>query len=277
MAASSSLKRLLDHPALWQASVKQSSRPVFSTGYEALDQAIYDGGWPQGAVTELLLTQPGVGELRLLAPLLSKFSSQPGYLVLVAPPYLPYAPHFAQQSVLLNKLLIIRAHSVADRIWASQQALASRSCSAVVCWLPNAAAYKSELRKLTLAAHQGQSWGFVMRPVAATVHPSPARLRIKLGFQWQTQVQAPQRPRNLPGLHELEIMKQSGSWHGQKIVLNLLPEQALWTSQYAKDWPTYQTHAQRKYNETLLNHSSLTSLINDETTNQQPHTPTIVH
>lgn len=61
------------HPALWRAS--QLGRPgreiAWTTGFAALDAVLPGGGWPAGALTELLLPHPGVGEWRLLAPVLA--------------------------------------------------------------------------------------------------------------------------------------------------------------------------------------------------------------
>ncbi|MDO9286861.1 MAG: hypothetical protein Q7U26_18375 [Aquabacterium sp.] len=57
------------HPAVWRASqVGGGARPVTSTGFDRLDAQLPGGGWPHGVLTELLLPQPGIGELRLLAP-----------------------------------------------------------------------------------------------------------------------------------------------------------------------------------------------------------------
>lgn len=57
------------HPAVWRASqIGGGARPVTPTGFDRLDAQLPGGGWPHGVLTELLLPQPGIGELRLLAP-----------------------------------------------------------------------------------------------------------------------------------------------------------------------------------------------------------------
>jgi protein ImuA len=57
------------HPALWRAQqLAARSRRCCASGHAALDAQLPGGGWPVGALTELLLPHPGVGELRLLAP-----------------------------------------------------------------------------------------------------------------------------------------------------------------------------------------------------------------
>lgn len=65
------------HPGLWRASqVARPREPVVPSGFAALDEALPGGGWPAGVLTELLLPHPGVGELRLLAPVLGQLQRQ---------------------------------------------------------------------------------------------------------------------------------------------------------------------------------------------------------
>lgn len=63
------------HPAVWRASqLGGGAQPVSPSGFAALDVELPGGGWPHGVLTELLLPQPGIGELRLLAPVLAAVS-----------------------------------------------------------------------------------------------------------------------------------------------------------------------------------------------------------
>ncbi len=63
---------LAQYPAVWRASqIGGVARPVTTSGFSALDAQLPGGGWPHGVLTELLLPEPGVGELRLLAPALA--------------------------------------------------------------------------------------------------------------------------------------------------------------------------------------------------------------
>lgn len=63
-----------------------------STGHAALDALLPDGGWPRRALTELLLPAHGVGEIALLLPTLARMTGANSRVVLVAPPFIPYAP-----------------------------------------------------------------------------------------------------------------------------------------------------------------------------------------
>lgn len=57
--------------SVWQASrLAQAGGAVLPTGFAALDAELPGGGWPAGALIELLADRPGVGELSLLLPLL---------------------------------------------------------------------------------------------------------------------------------------------------------------------------------------------------------------
>jgi protein ImuA len=55
------------------------------TGHPALTAELPGGGWPAGALIELLAPQPGIGELRLLAPVLARAAGKP--VVLIQPPH----------------------------------------------------------------------------------------------------------------------------------------------------------------------------------------------
>jgi len=227
MSKKASINQLLSHPALWQAKDSSVQRHVHSTGYPSLDQQLFDGGWPQGAVSELLLANTGVGELRLLSPILAELTQQSGYVVLVNPPFIPYAPALQRTGIALNKLLVVRSNDVSSLVWAAYQSLTSRSCSAVLTWLPGHAPYKSELRKLALGAREGQCWSFVMRHQRAQQHPSAAKLRMALSATDNGQT-------------HIQVLKQPGGWQGREVTLQLLSEQRHWTRLPVNHWPTYQ-------------------------------------
>ncbi len=64
------------HPAVWRASqIGGGAQPASPSGFAELDAQLPGGGWPHGVLTELLLPQPGIGELRLLAPVLAAVSA----------------------------------------------------------------------------------------------------------------------------------------------------------------------------------------------------------
>ncbi|QWP79459.1 translesion DNA synthesis-associated protein ImuA [Lysobacter sp. K5869] len=180
MSAPVSLEGLLGSRRLWRGQNAQIAPSAQPTGHAALDAALPTGGWPEAALTELLLPHAGVGELELMWPALARLSREAsgheaGMIVLVDPPLLPYAPAWRDAGVALSRLQVVRA-SGRDALWAAEQCLRSGACAAVLCW-PQRADDRA-LRRLQVAAETGQCLGFALRDQRAALNPSPAALRI---------------------------------------------------------------------------------------------------
>ncbi|MFO7190463.1 MAG: translesion DNA synthesis-associated protein ImuA [Pseudomonadota bacterium] len=154
------------------------ARPSVPTGFACLDRELPGGGWPGGALTEILPAHEGIGELRLLGPALAALSRKGRHLAWIAPPYLPYAPALDAAGIDLAKLFIVRTRSLTDSLWAAEQCLASAACGAVLLW-PQQLKYL-ELRRLQLAAEGTDALAFLFRPPGAAAEPSPAALRLGL-------------------------------------------------------------------------------------------------
>ncbi|MBN8727936.1 MAG: translesion DNA synthesis-associated protein ImuA [Xanthomonadales bacterium] len=177
MAAVVALESLLAAQTLWHAgrtaSLTTDGEP---TGHVELDALLPQRGWPRGALTELLLPADGVGELSLLLPTLARLSRRGAPIVLVAPPYLPYAPAWQAAGVDLMQLEVVEAPP-RDALWAFEQCLRSGACAAVVGWPLQADA--AALRRLQVAAGSGACLGFALRDRAQADNPSPAALRLE--------------------------------------------------------------------------------------------------
>jgi protein ImuA len=165
------------HPALWRAhQLGRGREQVQASGYAALDAQLPGGGWPQRAVTELLLAGPGWGEIRLLAPALARVGAAGRGVLLLGPPAEPCAEALEQLGFDLHRCVVIRGD---DLLWPLEQALRSGQVGAVVAWAP--ASLRGEaLRRLQLAAQSHEGPAFVVRAPAAAAHPSPAPLRLAL-------------------------------------------------------------------------------------------------
>ena len=176
-ARSATALSALDH-LVWRGDrLAVEAAPGRPTGHPALDAVLPGGGWPTGALTELLIPHFGVGELGLLLPQLRNTPAG-RWGVCIAPPGLPYAPALAAAGVPLGRLLLVQAESPAHARWACRQALASRSCEIVLLWL--AETDMAALRRLQLAAEDSATPLILLRPASVASQASPAVLRLAL-------------------------------------------------------------------------------------------------
>lgn len=171
------LDRLLDSRHVWRGQAISSPSSTQSTGHTELDSALPGGGWPDAALSEILVAAPGVGELRLLWPTLARLTHAGERVVLVGPPHVPYPQAWLAAGVDLRQLVIVQA-SGRDALWAAEQCLRSGSCGAVVCW-PRQVDDRA-LRRLQVAAETGKTLAFAYRPLSEAVNASPAALRVTL-------------------------------------------------------------------------------------------------
>ncbi len=173
------VEALLKHPALWKGRQQHEKRETFSTGHPELDAALPSGGWPVGALTELMVAHEGVGEFTLLLPALAALTQQQQWIALVAPPYTPYAPALVNAGIALERLLVIDCNDAKDAYWTTEQLLRSAVFSSVVLWADKSSDERRQ-RRLQLAAEQGRSWAVCYRSHRAARTSSPAGLRIVL-------------------------------------------------------------------------------------------------
>lgn len=166
---------------VWRAGRLDSTVPPGqASGFAALDAVLPGGGWPDSCLTELLCREPGIGELRLLIPLLQRLTQQRRFVILLAPPHIPYAPALAGFGVQLDYLIVIQAPNAADRLWAVEQTLRSTGFGALLAWLPQQRTRPEHLRRLQLAAQSAGGPVFLFRELAAQFEASPAPLRLML-------------------------------------------------------------------------------------------------
>lgn len=180
MSTAIALDHLIDSRRLWRGPARASTTNSHPTGHPALDAALPGGGWPDAALSELLIAAPGIGELRLLWPTLARLTAKGERVVLVNPPHLPYPHAWQAASIDLHHLNIIQAKDK-DGLWAVEQCLRSGSCGAVLCW-PQQAGDRA-LRRLQVAAETGQTLAFAYRPLREAINSSPAAVRIAVEAQ----------------------------------------------------------------------------------------------
>src|SRR5690606_20757761 len=167
--------------AVWRASqLRHASIAALSSGFPAIDVEPPGAGWPVGMLNELIGRESGIGELRLLVPLLRQLTREHRFVVLLAPPHLPYAPALASHGIDLDYLLIVQAPNAADRLWAVEQTLKSTAFGALLAWLPQDRTRPEHLRRMQAAAQPATGPVFLFRQLAAQFEASPAPLRLLL-------------------------------------------------------------------------------------------------
>jgi hypothetical protein len=172
------LSALLAHPAIWRGSDCAPEPSALSSGFAALDAALPGRGWPQGALTEMLLEREGIGEIRLTLPALARVQAQGRDVVWIAPPHRPYAPALAVAGLDLARLYVVHCREPKDALWAFDQALRAPECGAAFAWLPTHD--ERALRRLQVAAREGRTWGVLWRRPGQRGRATAAPLRLAL-------------------------------------------------------------------------------------------------
>jgi len=173
------LQDVLARPDVWRGDRSPAAPlPIMATGFAALDAELPGGGWPHGALTELLVDGSGLGELSLLTFVLAGIRESGGWSLLVAPPYPLHAPAWAVAGVDLAHLAVVSPVSGRDALWAMEQALASSAPRAVVGWAPYADS--RAVRRLQVAAAGSDALAFLFRSTRMAVDASAAPLRLQL-------------------------------------------------------------------------------------------------
>lgn len=201
-----SLDSLLQRTDVWRGGVAAPPAGLAS-GFAALDARL-NGGWPRGAVSELLFARAGIGELTLLMPALARLSREGRWLVLVAPPYVPYAPALVRAGVDLARAVVVEPGAAREALWAAEQALRAGACGAVLLWREEIE--PRALRRLQLAAETGGGLGVLFRSLRHAGESSPAALRLRL--------------RGIAGRRrrlEVAVLKRRGGWPGGPITVEV--------------------------------------------------------
>jgi hypothetical protein len=177
-AASPAVAALLAHPAIWRGDACAPEPAAMPSGFTMLDAALPGRGWPQGALTEILLAREGIGEIRLTLPALARVQAQGRDVVWIAPPHRPYAPALAAAGLDLARLHVVHCREPKDALWAFEQALRAPECGAAFAWL--ATHDERALRRLQVAAREGRTWGVLWRRPGQRGGAAAAPLRLAL-------------------------------------------------------------------------------------------------
>jgi hypothetical protein len=187
-----SLEELIRGPHVWRGRGGAAPQHVVPSGFAALDRALPGGGWPWGAVIEIFAERYGVGELSLVMPAVASANRSQGtaWIVFIAPPLIPYAPALSRFGIVLDRVLLVdTASRNADALWATEQALRSGACTAVLAWLR--APDDTVLRRLQLAAEARDCALLLFRGIEERARRSPAALRMhvtKAGLKTRVEI-----------------------------------------------------------------------------------------
>lgn len=165
------------HPALWRAAgLHALHQATVSTGFPHLDSELPGQGWPLGSLIELACDQPGIGEVNLLRPALSRLEER--RIALVHPPGEPCIHCCTNWRLDWRRLLWVTPGSTNDALWAAEQILKHDNRAILLCWA--ARVPPPALRRLHLAARDSGALFFLLRPSVALRQPSTAPLRLHL-------------------------------------------------------------------------------------------------
>jgi hypothetical protein len=149
---------------------------LFSTGCSTLDKCLPGGGYESGTVVEYLQTCAGSGATALaLAAAREALNATERFCLIVDWRQQFYPPAAAALGIDLKRVVIVRPHSLADRLWAIDQALRSPAIVAVIAeveHLDDRAA-----RRLQLAAQRGGGLGLLVRGAGRSWQPSWAEVQ----------------------------------------------------------------------------------------------------
>lgn len=171
--------------ALWRGH--QLGGPLaetMSSGFARLDTELPGGGWPCAALTEVLVPQFSVAELRLLSPALAAITGSGREVALVGPPMAPHAPGLRHDGIDERQLVWVDVDTPRDRLWATEQLVKSGSFGATVAWLPLVRA--EQIRRLQVLAARCKGPVFLCRPVIAArdASASPLRVQVRVMTDW---------------------------------------------------------------------------------------------
>lgn len=171
-----SLETLLNtQKHLWRGA-EPTAQLGFDTGYEMLNQALPQQGWPLGGVVECFVEHLSQG-LSLWLPTMARLTQAGQWVVLLCPPLLPYAPALKQQGVNLDNLQVIEGAKYAD--WVAEKLARLQSCGLLLAWFDQMS--WAQIRRLQLAVSEGG--GLMGVFLTQYYEPSPAALRLGVSIQ----------------------------------------------------------------------------------------------
>ena len=95
----------------------------------------------------MLSKETTASEMLLLIPTLKKLASQNKYLIMLAPPYLPYIPTFQSFGIREELILVVKTNKVTEKLWVIEQSIRNNSFGALLAWVKEPCTFE-KLRKI---------------------------------------------------------------------------------------------------------------------------------
>ena len=220
------LEPFIKNALLRQAETIPSQRTLPS-GFGDLDRVLPGGGWPIGALTEILNSaDEGIGELSLLMPAIAAASQSGQGVVLVNVPHIPFPAAWLAKGVALENCSFIVTENLQEALWSTEQSLLSGACSLVIFWQPEGKAieYKA-LHRLHLAALNGKTPAILFRSRRDSHQASPAALRLLVtAMAGELAVRVIKR-RDVPLEHAIYLTLHPIAWKRRQAGLSHAAEQ----------------------------------------------------
>jgi len=230
----------------------EDKRPI-STGSPALDALLPAGGLRRGTLVEYLTAGPGNGAGTLALAAAREACREGRALVVVEPRseargqrseigggrFYPLAA--AAWGIDLSAMMVLRAASEADAVWAMDQALRCKGVGAV--WAACDRIDVRDFRRLQLAAECGGAVGLLIRPARLRGQPTWAdvqwevrgrkdegrRMKAEKRFRRSSFILHPSSLRGLSTWQlRVELVRCRGGAGGQKVVLELDEAAGVW-------------------------------------------------
>ena len=161
----------------WERKPVQVRNGVVSTGCSALDELFPAEGIRRGSLVEWLRTEESAGAVTLsLVVGRTAAPERPVVLIDRRRQLFPLALH--AMGIDLTRLVLIHPKTERDVIWVCEESL---RCPGVgLVWMDVDRLSGTSFRRLQLAAEEGGTVGFFVRPEIAAQQPSWAEVRLKV-------------------------------------------------------------------------------------------------
>ncbi|WP_442509860.1 ImuA family protein [Novipirellula sp. SH528] len=169
---------------------------TFSTGSSALDHTLLRGGLRQDAISEWIADAEGCGasavSMIVAANALRAHDQQVGDssspIVIIDSRKTFYPPAAIALGIPAARMILVQPRCAADAVWAIDQALRCEAVAAVWATIDTRLDDR-DARRFQLAAEQGRTPGFFVRPLRERGKPSFAEVRLHVkkgtGRSWQ--------------------------------------------------------------------------------------------